>query len=223
MTSTDYTAPEGASMCVPAQKPYSHGSRKPICGLGVNDFHSPIWVNGANIKSYDTWSSMVKRCYSPVSLEKHPTYRGCSVVPEWLSFSAFESWYRNNYFEGAALDKDLLVPGNKVYGPDTCVFVHPSLNSLLVDSRRNRGNHPLGVCYHKLTQKYMAQVHGAANGRNHLGLFLTPLEAHQAWQLAKAEIIENFPTTDPRIRKALDLRVAQLRDDHANNRITTKL
>lgn len=193
-----------------------------VRGVGTNDSPNPIWVDGKNTKTYATWGGMLERCYCPKYLALKPSYQGCTVTPEWLRFSVFESWMLRQDFIGNQLDKDLLYPGNKVYGPDTCVFVSRALNCLLIDSSRSRGELPLGTSYNKPTKKHIATV--CCEGTNkHLGLFLTPLEAHKAWQLAKAEIIEQFPTTDPRIRKALDLRVAQLRDDHANNRITTKL
>lgn len=147
---------------------------------------------------------------------------GCSVVKEWLSFTTFEKWFTDSYVEGWKLDKDILVPGNRVYGPETCVFVTQALNSLLLDCRVARGKYPLGVCFHKATQKYTATIHTGA-GQRHLGCFTAPLAAHQAWQLAKSAHIKAAETCNPRVRAALDLRVVKLSDDRANGRITTKL
>lgn len=221
MTSANYTAPKGASPLI-EPKLYTHPSRKLVQGVGTNDYPTPVVVDGKIITSYNVWSTMLSRCHSAGYHKKQPTYVGCSVVPEWHSFSTFEKWFSENYTEGYALDKDLLIPGNKVYGPDTCVFVPRALNNLLLDKRISRGACPLGVSFCKGKQKYQATVSIDA-GNRHLGFFTAPLKAHQAWQLAKADIIANFPTTDPRIRAALDKRAAQLRDDHTNNRITTKL
>ena len=120
------------------------------------------------------------------------------------------------------MDKDILFPGNKTYSAETCVFIPRRLNTLLTDGGAARGAHPIGVSFHKSSQKYRALIQTGA-GQKHLGSFSTPLAAHQAWQLAKAAIIEAFPTTDPRIRAALDKRAAQLRDDHAHGRTTVKL
>jgi len=191
-----------------------------VCGVGMNDFHDRVLIDGRAIRSYDTWHSMLRRCYAKSDLSRRPTYTVCSVADSWLSFSTFEKWYTENYVEGYQLDKDILIQGNKVYSPDTCVFVPQALNGLLEDSRGSRGVHPIGVA--RCGTGFQATIR--LNSRNvYLGRGATPQLAHKLWQLKKAEIIENFPTTDPRIRKALDLRVAQLRDDHANNRITTKL
>ena len=209
-----------ASTLVSEQKSYSHGNRGLICGVGVNDFPTAVRVNGVKLKSYVTWHNMLLRSYSPEYQARASTYVGCSVAQEWLLFSVFEKWYTENYVEGYQLDKDLLVQGNKVYSSDLCVFVEPALNTLLGRGTHQKSNLPLGV---SLTKRGFTAKARSYYYRKYLGYFDTPLEAHRAWQLAKALIIENFPTNDPRIRKALDLRVAQLRDDHANNRTTTKL
>lgn len=202
------------------QKIYTPYNRSLIHGIGRNDFPTPIRVNNVRLHSYHIWHSMLARCYAKVNLAKNPTYVGCTVADEWHSFSAFESWFTKNYFEGANLDKDLLFPGNKVYAPDTCVFVDQALNKLLGSCASARGALPLGVS--KQDGKFRSQV--CENGvQRYLGFFSTILEAHQAWQAAKADIIANFPTDNPRIRAALDLRVDQLRDDLKHNRITVTL
>ena len=214
-------APNGASPLVD-QKSYTHGNRKLIYGAGINDHPSPTKVDYKHIKSYTVWRNMLERCYSASLQKKYPTYKDCSVAEEWLRFSTFERWYAENYKEGCDLDKDILFPGNKTYSAETCVFIPRRLNTLLTDGGAARGAHPIGVSFHKSSQKYRALIQTGA-GQKHLGSFSTPLAAHQAWQLAKAAIIEAFPTTDPRIRAALDKRAAQLRDDHAHGRTTVKL
>lgn len=193
-----------------------------VQGIGRNDSPKPVKVNGKVIKSYATWKGVLERCYCLASQAKNPTYIGCTVAEEWHSFSTFERWYLENYIEGYFLDKDILVPGNKVYSAAFCVFVPKELNNLLNSYKARRGNCPLGVCYSKEMGKYLSTV--CQNGSNiHLGYYLTALEAHRAYQLAKANIIENFPTDNLRVRAALDRRAAKLRDDALHNRITTSL
>lgn len=221
MSFAHYIAPNGATPLT-KQKSYVPYNRSLVCGVGINNSATPVVVNGEIIKSYDTWRGMLRRCYSVSRQKIQPTYAGCYVAEEWLRFSNFEKWYAENYIEGHQLDKDLLVPGNKMYGPKTCMFVPQAVNTLLLDCRAARGECPLGVCFNKTNRNYRARIRSEAFLRN-LGSFDTPLKAHQAWQLAKADIIANFPTTDPRIRAALDKRAAQLRDDHAHGRITLKL
>lgn len=74
-------------------------------------------------KVYQVWHDMLRRCYSSEYQEKQPTYIGCSVCPEWLNFQTFGKWFDDNYIPGYHLDKDIKVPGNKVYSPETCLFV----------------------------------------------------------------------------------------------------
>lgn len=222
MSFIDYTASEGASTLVSEQKPYVPYNRGLVQGVGINDHPTPIRVGGKNIKSYTVWHCMLVRCYSANYQKEKPTYVGCSVAKDWQLFSNFEKWFSSNYVEGWRLDKDILFPGNKVYSAETCVFVSPALNALLLDHGAARGTYPIGVHIRKDNLKYTALI-STGSWQRSLGCFDTPLEAHQAWQLAKAAIIEAFPTNDPRIRAALDKRAAQLRDDHAHGRITVKL
>ena len=86
--------------------------------------------------------------------------------------------------EGWELDKDILQKGNKLYSKETCCFVPHEINLLLTKSNRSRGEYPVGVCFHKPSGKFVAQL--AINGkRKHLGLFASPEEAFQAYKLAK--------------------------------------
>ena len=221
MSFIDYTVSEDVSSLI-EQKPYTHHNRSLIYGLGTNDHSTSVKVDGKHIKVYRLWHDMFARCYSVSRQKDRPTYIGCTVAEVWHLFSSFEKWFSENYIEGYDLDKDILMPGNLVYGPETCVFVPRALNSLLVDHRAARGAYPLGVCFHKASQKYTASV-STANGPQHLGYFSTPLGAHRAYQIAKANVIATSKADNPRIRAALDKRAAQLRDDHANGRITVKI
>lgn len=132
--------------------------------------------------AYRTWQDMLRRCYNPKYQEKYPTYKECSVCKEWHNFQVFAKWFDENYYKienkCMNLDKDILVKGNKIYSPDTCIFVSTNINNLFVKSNCSRGKYPIGVYkdnYH--TGRYIAQY---ANGKGkvyHLGYFSTPEEA----------------------------------------------
>jgi hypothetical protein len=64
---------------------------------------------------------MINRCTDPKK-------RGTFIL--WKSYEEFRDWHTKNYVPGWDLDKDLLVPGNTEYGPDTCRYVPRSLNSM---------------------------------------------------------------------------------------------
>lgn len=55
------------------------------------------------------WQQMLQRCYSDKYKKQQPSYVGCSVCEEWLTFSNFKRWMEQQDYEGKALDKDLLV------------------------------------------------------------------------------------------------------------------
>lgn len=156
--------------------------RKPLLGVGINDADHIVrlLVSGEWITSpfYKTWADMLKRCYSTQYQESWPTYVGCTVCDEWLLFSNFRSWMLDQDWRGHDLDKDLKVPGNKIYGPDTCLFIPQGANKLFTDHGASRGDYPLGV--YLSSGRYKAQC--SVNGKQRaIGRFDTPEEAHAAY------------------------------------------
>lgn len=100
------------------------------------------------------------------------------------------------------LDKDILIPGNKVYSPEACVFVDSQTNTLLTGCTNPRGNYPMGVHFSKGHGKFAAQVHVGTDIPKRLGYFTNAAEAHAAWQMAKADQL------DKAAEKQVDCRVA---------------
>ena len=104
---------------------------KLVWGVGVNDLgyrtqvKEDVTKNGGKrireivflCKYYTAWIGMLKRCYSKKYLESYPTYFGTSVCSEWLSATAFKKWMEKQDWHGKCLDKDIIVPGNKLYSP----------------------------------------------------------------------------------------------------------
>ena len=117
-------------------------------------------------------------------------------------------------WNGKALDKDILHPGNKVYGPDTCVFVQTELNNFLTDHGSDRGEYPIGVNWNKRAGKLHARCCNPFTGkRESLGLFSCPGAAHEAWRRRKHELACAYADQqeDPRIAQALRERFAHAR------------
>lgn len=130
--------------------------KKSICGVGVNDYDSPIKINGKHIDSYTCWRNMIKRCYDSKEQQKHPSYKGCIVCESWLSFSNFKKWFDANYCDGYEMDKDILSRDCKCYSPQTCLFVPKYINNLF--RTRKDGRYGMGVHHEKATNKYFAVV-----------------------------------------------------------------
>ena len=148
-------------------------------------------ANGKLTKCYITWKSMMERCYDPKYQAKKPTYKGCTVCEEWWNFQKFAEWYYSNFYEIEneimALDKDILHKGNKIYSPNTSIFVPNSINVLFVKCDKMRGEYPIGVI--KNGNKYVARLN-KGNERIHLGIFNTPEEAFLAYKQAKEQYIK---------------------------------
>ena len=146
---------------------------------------------------YDKWRAMIERCYNKKYQEKRPTYVGCIVCEEWHNFQNFAKWYEENYYgvkdEEMQLDKDILIKGNKIYSPQTCVFVPKRINDLFVDKKKNRGDCPIGVSYSKIHNLYKAEVTITKNkkaGHIFLGLYNTPEKAFRVYKDYKEKIIK---------------------------------
>lgn len=219
---------------------------KLVYGVGVNDADYAVTtkVSGKEIRCayYSTWTSMLSRGYYGKLKTRWPTYQDVSVCEEWHTFSTFKTWMEQQPWEGMQLDKDVLIPRNKVYRPEACVFVPGRVNNLLTSSGAIRGEYPVGVCYLKrgadmvneYKKPYRARVKNGAGKHKYLGCFLTPEEAHKAWQLAKADVIEETVEwwhTDEAVKhsfhagaaEALIARAARLREDAMNGVETTEL
>lgn len=154
---------------------------------------------------------MLQRCESNGIVQStHPAYVGCEVHPFFIKFQDFAAWCNQQIGfgeQGFDLDKDILIPGNKVYGPDTCCFVPKIINQLMIKNDRNRGAYPIGVNYDPARKKYRAEY--SVDGRNiKLGRFDTADDAAQAYRKAKSKYIREMAdkwkgSIDPRAYKAL--------------------
>ena len=162
-------------------------------GVGITGAKYPITVNGVHTKEYDLWNGMLRRCYSDALKKKYPTYIDCEVSDKFKSYEYFYEWcnkqigFSNKDWH---LDKDLLVKGNKVYSEDTCVFIPREINSLLIKRDASRGEHLIGVCWHKKDNAFVAHVGKSKGKREYLGFFKTEIEAFNAYKIAKEAFVK---------------------------------
>ena len=196
---------------------------KLVFGVGVNDLPYRTQIKeevtknvGKRIrksvficKYYAAWRNMLGRCYSKKYLESNPTYIGTSVYSEWLYATEFKKWMEQQDWCGKCLDKDIIVPGIKLYSPKTCAFVLPATNTFVIARDACRGDYPIGVHLYKSTGKYLAKCGNLFTGKNeHLGYFSTQEEAHEAWRERKHELAQLVAATesDMRVVEALKKR-----------------
>jgi len=211
----------------PANK-QSVAQRKLVHGKGVNDAEYIVNIKNSTKQEscpfYKRWVGMLERCYSEKLHKKNPTYKDCSVCSEWLTFSNFKEWMIKQDWEGQQLDKDLILPGNKIYSPSTCVFLPSAINSLMNNAGSIRGKYPIGVSKYKKNGLYTAKI--SLNGKlKGLGYYKTQEEASFVYLTAKSDhikdIVKNQPKMDERVAKAL-LNIATKLDENGTIKHETK-
>lgn len=184
-------------------------------GVGRNDADYPVTVHEVidgrsrmtwKCPIYTVWRSMLTRCFSEKYHIGKPTYVGCTVDTSWHSFSVFRQWVLTQDWQGKQLDKDILVPGNKVYSPDTCCFISWQINVFLTDSTATRGEYPIGASWKKRIGKFQSRCGNPhTKGDDYLGVFHTADQAHMAWATQKLKHAEALASeqSDARVADAL--------------------
>lgn len=141
-----------------AYREFSDGSIKnpyypSVFGVGITgNKYKTRNTDGVQIKEYNSWKTMLVRCFDEEYKTKHPTYKDVTCCEEWILFENFyewlhsqknfDRWLNNN---GWHLDKDILIKGNKVYSPENCCLVPQNVNNLFLKNDAIRGNCPIGV------------------------------------------------------------------------------
>lgn len=148
---------------------------------------------------YSIWFRMMERCYSKDKKirEKHYYYDDISVCEEWFNYQEYKKWYLQNIWTNEfslQVDKDILIKGNKIYSPNTCVMVDSKINNLFIKSNKARGELPIGVSYdnnnHNRYRAYISKTKDAEKKQIHLGYFNNPTNAFYAYKEAKEEYIK---------------------------------
>lgn len=164
-------------------------------GIGPNVHGVGIYTRGKYSYSehrngYSVWGGLFDRCYSKALQEKSKIYRGCSVDARFHKFQDFMGWAVMQHGFGVPdfqLDKDLLVLGNKVYGPDTCVFIPREVNLAIRKNCFYCGEYPIGVAWHKATGKFTARFR-----HKHIGIYDSPEEAHSVYKAAREGYVKSL-------------------------------
>ena len=123
-----------------------------IYGVGIVGNKYPRSIDCKMTKEYDTWIHILQRCFDDRLKEKQPSYIDKECCDEWLYYpnfyewlhnqSNFDKWYNSKRW---AIDKDILIKGNKVYSPDTCCLIPQNVNCLFLKREAERGKYPIGV------------------------------------------------------------------------------
>lgn len=180
-------------------------------------------------RGFRLWSDLVYRTVhsSHIYTEGRRSKLYAESLNLFEGFESFVEWcleqhgYMNREDNGKfwQLDKDLLVSGNKNYGPDLCVFLPNDVNSLFVTGRsqKSKSDLPLGVSfYQRDNSQFVAQCQTNGTRNGYLGKFPTMQEAHAEWQKAKiGEILRHSERDDlsDTVREALFRRAVSIKAD----------
>lgn len=156
----------------------------------------PSKLNGKMTKEYNVWIDMLQRCFRKEWKNKNPTYKDVTCCKEWLLYENFYEWLHSqenfdkwSSGEKWALDKDILIKGNKMYSPETCCLVPCIVNGLFTKSNAARGDLPIGVS--RFRDRFQAQCKDPfINKTKHLGLYPTSMQAFQVYKEYKEKIIK---------------------------------
>lgn len=167
-----------------------------VLGVGVIGIKYLSSIKHKTIKEYTIWKAVLTRCFDDKYKNKKPTYKDVTCCEEWLLFENFYEWLHsqknfNRWYnaDGWALDKDILVKGNKVYSPETCCLVPQSVNALFLKRNLIKNNLPVGVS--KKDKGYIAQCQNPFTNKNeYLGYRYTPEETFLLYKIYKEELIK---------------------------------
>lgn len=170
--------------------------------IGQGKYKSSI--NKKETDEYREWYGIMIRGFDKEFKKKNPTYKDVIVDERFYCFQDYGYWREHNYYEiegeKMQLDKDILFKGNKIYSPDACIFVPQRINNLFTKSDVARGNCPIGVSYHKPTNKYIVYCKTLYNNK-YLGLYNTSEEGFQAYKTFKEtyikEVADNYKDRIP--------------------------
>lgn len=177
-----------------------------VYGVGITGEKIPV-VDGKRCKQRELWVRMLDRCYSKG--KNKPTYEGCSVSENFKYYPFFKEWCEKQIgfdVKGFALDKDILVKGNKVYSEDACVFVPQEINNILTYKKSTNKGLSASVALQK-SGRYSVSFRKDRITQN-LGRFDTPEEAFQAYKQVKESYIKEVAekwkeNIDPKVYEAL--------------------
>ena len=155
-----------------------------------------IFIPYITLKSntaYSIWNGIYKRCY-----KDNDIYEGSFMCDLWkYDKDTFAEWWSAEYYEcdgeSMAVDKDLLLPGNKEYAPDKCCIIPQTLNTMLSNCKKHksmwknaRTDLPLGVRYDSKMNMYYGTIKPYGHDETiRLSYWNTPEEAFEEYKRHK--------------------------------------
>ena len=212
----DYIVPEDSPIGKSGPRPEL---RTLIYGVGINDVMISEYTK---TRTWKVWCGIIRRTDNrdPVWIAKKSSYKDCTLDPIWFKLSVFKEWIEQwDDYKNKEVDKDILIPGNLHYGPDTCLMVRRIVNQWFKPTDETKSDLPRGVCWNSSYKKgkspkpYRAQINPlqVVDGevkigkRTALGHFLTVKDASDAFQKARQKSLQILidTETDVKVRDAI--------------------
>ena len=162
---------------------------KTVYGIGyLGEGHYKVYIDQDHLEPvYNVWRTLLGRVCTEKHREQFPAYADCKVCDEWLCYQNFAKWWNENMYhvgtERMHLDKDILIKGNKLYSPDTCLIVPQRINMLFLQ-KPNKYGLPNGI------KPTCGGEYEARYNHKYLGLYVSIKEAEVAHEKAKREAIK---------------------------------
>jgi len=168
----------------------NHPSIYGVAFMGMGPYKPTL--DGNTTSAYRVWLGILGRCYGENN-ESRVFYgsKGTYVNPLWLNFQTFAHWYYLNHKEGFEIDKDILAPLSKCYGPDTCCMVPKKIN-LAVKTAASEDN---WATYTKKSGELVYSPTCTVGGKTvALGRFTNKEEATLAYKNTKESMVRDLAT-----------------------------
>lgn len=166
--------------------PYECREKNGLGFIGIGKYNSK-----EHKVAYAKWRAMLQRCINPMADKSTESYVECEVCDEWMNFQNFAKWYYENEYsccnEPLCVDKDILIHGNKLYSPDTCILVPQRINLLFIKELKRRGDLPIGVQKH--ANGGYTSLLSTHEGKKYLGYFYDSTLAFSTYKKEKEKYI----------------------------------
>ena len=165
---------------------------KTVYGVGyLGEGKYKVYIDQDHLEPvYNVWRTLLGRVCTEKHRKQFPAYVDCEVCEEWLCYQNFAEWWNKNMYhigtERMHLDKDILIKGNKVYSPDTCLIVPQSINEIFHSSGKKKKDADLP---HTIIRVARGRFSVSYRGKS-LGVYDTVEEASDVYLKEKRDYIK---------------------------------
>lgn len=165
---------------------YANKWKRTVFGIGWLGCSDAEATRGNYI--YSKWANMMQRCYDKITHGLKPYYAPCTAEIEFLNFSNYRVWHKENEMGDRKLDldKDVLIHGNTVYGSETCTLI-PHFTNTIFEERGADTN----IVLNNETGKYDVTM-SVLGKKEEVGTFDSEEEAKRGFIDYKQDYIRKF-------------------------------